>query len=91
MWMSACFKNLIFLNLFSLYFLFFKYAKIKIIFLNKKYYFNKKYFLKNIIKLLRPIYLLENSFFLESEVNSWKVNYFSMFGSVMKIKLKNIF
>ena len=37
----------------------------------------------------RPVYLLENSFFFK--VNSRKVNYFSMFGSVMKNKLANTF
>ena len=36
-----------------------------------------------------PICLLENSFFLKE--NFRKVNYFPMFGSVMKNKLENTF
>ena len=38
---------------------------------------------------LGPVYLLKNNFFLK--VNLEKMNYFLMFGSVMKNKLKNTF
>ena len=51
-------------------------------------------YFKHVIKL-GPVYLLESSFFLKKvnsmKVNSGKVNYFSMFGSVMKNKLENTF
>jgi hypothetical protein len=41
------------------------------------------------IKDLRPVCLLKSSFFYK--MNSEKVNYFLIFGSVMKNKLENTF
>ena len=43
----------------------------------------------NFIYLYGPVCLMESSFFWK--VNSGKVNYFPMFGSVMKNKLENTF
>jgi len=48
------------------------------------------------VQVISPVFvivglvcLLESIFFFE--VNSWKVNYFLMFGSFMKNKLENTF
>jgi len=47
------------------------------------------------IRDLDPVCLLESSFFFwkvnSEKVNSGKMNYFSMFGSVMENKLENTF